>query len=283
MRAAVVRRCLLGVAATRGNRRIISRAFQITEILLLTRKARRRCCASRAQSQKSVAAKLGAACMPEDKLRSSSPQGNQKRTSDLAELLSWQDTCQRIHGYAKSWNVVVTELLAKLKSGQVRSICRTVQGDKSEDHKLAPTFWEEIKIDQYDNGLRPRLGAWEREQRAKNALPAWWPSGRPVYFFMNLSDVDQCWPASRDPHEVTVVRDDRRKPGPKPQIKWRALAGAELIRIVHFDGIPENDTEVSKEIWQFLLKEMGDGPNLSEVRAWVTELLSRVRGVANSS
>lgn len=75
----------------------------------------------------------------------------------------------------------------------------------------------------------------------------------------------------------SATKSWRRPPGPKPKYDWKGFTAAELIRMVHFDGVPENDARISRQLCQSCVEKFGWQPDDSEMRKHVAQLLNAVR------
>ena len=200
--------------------------------------------------------------------------------------MPWLDACQRAYENTKiRLDVIFVQLVGLLKSGQIKSLVCTVdlKGGKIRSHELPPTIWEEIGI-KSAQVMQTILPKWVKKKRAEGLLPDWWPEGSPQ-IYLKRSDVDRHWPTAAKPSLAETIEIGRQKPGPKAD--WKDFVTGELIRIVHFDGVPGNVAAVSRQLGRLCLQKFGKKPNAREIHRHVTQVLGPVRArmaqIRNSS
>ena len=195
--------------------------------------------------------------------------------------IPWLDACQRAYENTKMrLDVIFVQLADLLKSGQVKSLVCTVdrKAGKIRSHELPPMIWEEIGINSAQV-LQTILQRWVKKKRAEGMLPDWWPQGAPQ-IYLKRSDVDRHWPAVAKPGLAETVEFGRQKPGPKAD--WKDFVTAELIRILHFDGVPNNVAAVSRRLSRLCLKKLGKKPNEREIQRHVAQVLRSARAQITS-
>ena len=179
------------------------------------------------------------------------------------------------------------EVVEKWRTGQLLLYCEHKEyRPRRPDIHLAvgeqpPPIEPEIKLD-HRIGPSDRFDEW-------NWLLSYAvrrdPESKSLFRYENIyawsANVNALWSTATD---RDVAKPARRKPGRSPKHNWPTVVAAELIRLVHEEGIPNNDSKVADRLSQVCQDRFQWQPADSEIRKLVADLLRPVRGIpANSS
>jgi hypothetical protein len=176
----------------------------------------------------------------------------------------------------------VLEITTLLKAGQLRSLIRIVDGRcrKLRDQELQPEFWEQIALrSAYE--LRPALHKWEMERRSQKALPDWWAEGS-YHVYVDRDGINRNFSPAAKPTPSGPRPDSSRTPGRKARYDWKGFVVSELFKILHFEGVPDNDYALSKRLIKSCEEKLGRAPDEREIRRYLAEVLRPARQFRDS-
>ena len=151
--------------------------------------------------------------------------------------IEWSDAVQRVFERCKSLKVAVLQLAPLLRSGDIQTSVVTAARGELQCHPLPTEFWRQTDL-QSAYGLQHKFGSWLKKN-PENPFGGGWPNGL-HRFFLKKNDLDQHFPEIVETAAVEMVKNDRRKSGPKIKDDWKDWTDGQLICIVHFEGVPEN-------------------------------------------
>jgi hypothetical protein len=177
------------------------------------------------------------------------------------------EACQQIMAAVGSWQIVVADLAASLRSGKIHAIdWVTCEGRPFGAYELSSAFWKAHKIS-IDT-------SWEGHPRLTVKPRDFHPGQHNIYF--RRADMDALWLSA--PAAEPAAKSGRRKPGPRPQHDWPEQLAAELIRRAIAGELQlNNDSKLADELGQFFEDRYGWQPDNSGMRKLIAALLAPSR------
>jgi hypothetical protein len=199
-----------------------------------------------------------------------------RKTVFHAQWISWDDACKQGERVVGSLELVATRLKKGLQEGKIPSIDEVITGPGTvETIDLPPEFWSSTVRIVAEPGFGSLVVAWYPNRGS--TLPGGIAQKSKHNIFLGREAIDAMWPTETGATAPGKVSPDRRKPGRKPKHDWPTEVAAELIRIIHFEGVPENDHGLARRLKQFCEDQFSYQPPPSEMRALIARLLRPVR------